>query len=220
MEITFNNVDITKCLEYSSAYFIGSYLIVTLFVLYLFIQDKRVGIAVSIFSLFTLCFIPYTIGYLPLTMIKLMLVVFGSFILFVSLTYNCFQDIVNKILTTIVRLNFLVLIFSANHIFIILSLIFLTITTPIFTVQNKKVKMESMLIPKDLWVVLSTIGLIIYYLFSSYFCSNASLVIIAVVIPFLMHFFNDTFLESRALSLCIFMIFNILNNSKKVLMIL
>jgi len=215
MELINKIPEITSCLNYTSVYFNISYLLITFCLLYYHIQDKRIGIIVSSLLILVLCFIPYTIGYLPITMIKLTLIVFGAFLLFLSLIYTCFQDIVSKVLTTFVRLNLFGLICSTNNIFIIISLIFLTVTTPIFTVQNKKVKMDSMIIPKDLWVVLSTVVLIVYYLLNPYFCHNISLVIFAAIIPCFMHFFNNNFLESRALALCIFIVFDIFNNSKK-----
>lgn len=215
MELINNTHDILNCLNYTSVYFNISYLLILLGLLYYYIQDKRIGIIVSSLLVFVLCFIPYTVGYLPVTMIKLTLIVFCSFILFVSLIYTCFQDIVNKVLTTFVRLNLFGLICSTNNIFVILSLVFLTVTTPIFTVQNRTVKMESMIIPKDFWVVLSTIVLIVYYLLNPYFCHNVSLAIFAVIIPCFMHFFNNNFLESRSLSLYVLIIFDILNNSNK-----
>jgi len=215
MDQIHNTRKIINCLNYTSIYFNILYLLITLSLLYYYIQDKRIGLVVSSLSVFVLCFIPYTIGYLPITMIKLTLIVFGSFLLFISLIYICFQDVVNKVLTTFVRLNFFGLIYSTNNFFVILSLAFLTVTTPIFTIQNRTVKMESMIIPKDFWVVLSTIVLIIYYLLNPYFCNNFSLVIFAVIIPCVMHFFNNNFLESRSLVLCIFLVFDIFNNSKK-----
>jgi hypothetical protein len=207
--------DIINCLNYTSIYFNCLYFFVTVLLIYSFTKDKRIGIVVSILLLFVLCFVPYTIGYLPVTMIKLMLIVFGSFLLFFSLIFKCIQDIVNNILTTCVRLNFFGLILTSNNLFLMVSLLFITITTPIFTVQNNKVKMENMIIPKNLWVLLSTIVLIFYYILTPYFCHNVSLVILAVIIPCVMHFLNDNFLESRALSLCMFFIFDIFNNSKK-----
>ena len=207
--------DIINCLNYTSIYFNGLYFVITILLIYSFTKDKRIGIVVSVLLLFVLCFIPYTIGYLPVTMIKLMLIVFGSFLLFFSLNFKCIQDIVNKILTTCVRLNFFGLILTTNNLFLMVSLLFITITTPIFSVQNNKVKMESMIIPKNLWVLLSTIVLIFYYILNPHFCHNVSLVLLAVIIPCLMHFLNDNFLESRALSLCIIIIFDIFNNSKK-----
>jgi hypothetical protein len=207
--------NILNCFNYTSIYFNGLYFLITILVIYLYSKDKRIGIIVSTLLLFVLCFVPYTIGYLPLIMLKLMLIVFGSFLLFFSLNFKCIQDIVNNILTTCVRLNFFVLIFSIKNIFLMVSMLFITITTPIFTVQNETVKMENMIISKNLWVLLSTIVLIIYYILTPWFCHNVTLVILAVLIPCFMHFFHNKFLESRALSLCIFIIFDIFNNSKK-----
>jgi hypothetical protein len=204
-----------NCFNKTSIYSNVLYLLSTTWLIYLYLKDKRLGILVSSVLVFALCFVPYTIGYLPLTMIKLTLIVFGAFLLFLSIVYPCIQNIVNKVLTTFVRLNIFVLIFTTNNIFLILSMIFLTITTPIFTVQNTTVKMESMIIPKDLWVLLSTIGLIIYYLLIPYFCINIWVVIFAVTIPCVMHFCTNNFLESRALCLCTFIMFDIFNNSKK-----
>ena len=145
--------DIINCLNYTSIYYKSLYFLITILLIYSVTKDKRIGIIVSILLLFVLCFVPYTIGYLPVTMIKLMLIVFGSFLLFFSLNFKCIQDIVNKILTTCVRLNFFGLILTTNNLFLMVSLLFITITTPIFTVQNNKVKMENMIISKNLCVM-------------------------------------------------------------------
>jgi len=209
--------DILKCLNYTSIYLNISYILVTFIFIYSVIKDKRIGVVISIISLFVICFIPYTIGYLPVTMIKIMLLILGALILFTSLVFTCTQHTINKfqILTTFVFLNSFCLIFTTNNIFMILSLLFLSITTPIFTVKGTSVIIESSLISKDIWVIFSTIILSFYYILNPYFCHNTSMVITALLIPCFMHFYNNMFLEARALSLCIFFIFDILNNSKK-----
>jgi hypothetical protein len=104
---------------------------------------------------------------------------------------------------------------AINNILLISSLLFIVISTPIFIVNNENVKMQSMIISKHLWVLLSTVILFFYYISVPYFCHNVSIVILAILIPCFMHFYNNTYLESRALSLCVLIIFDILNNSKK-----
>ena len=207
--------DALRCLQYSSVYFNISYILAVVALIYVYLKDKRVGIVVSVLFGFVLCFLPYTNGVFPTTMIKLTLIVFASFILFASLNYVCIQPAVNQILTFIVRLNFIVLIIASHNIFVIISLLFLTATTPIFTVKDGRVQMESAIIPKNMWVLFSTVVLIAFYALNPWFCNKLVISIFAVIIPCIAHFLNDTFLETRALSLFLLIIFDIFNNSTK-----
>lgn len=207
--------NIMNCFNYSSVYFNVAYSLITFGLIYGVIRDKRVGLATSAVLVFVLCFIPYALEYFPITMVKLTLIVFGSGLLFLALNYDCFQPTANQILTTVMRVNIGGLIVSTHNIFIAIALLFAVATTPIFTVHNRTVKMESVLIPKDAWVVLSTAVLIAYYISNPWFCHNIGLAVLAVLIPCFMHFFTDNFFESRALSLCVLIVFDIFNNSKK-----
>ena len=203
--------DALRCLQYSSVYFNISYILAVVALIYVYLKDKRVGIVVSFIFAFALCFLPYSVEFLQVARIKVMLIFIASFLLFASLNYVCIQPAVNKILTTLVRLNFLLLILTTPNIFINITLLFLASTTPIFTVNDGRVKMESSIIPKNAWVLLSTVGLIAFYILNPWFCSKLVVSIFAVIIPCIAHFFNDTFLETRALSLFLLIIFDIFN---------
>ena len=207
--------DIMKCFNYSSIYFNIAYSLITIGLIYWAIRDTRVGLAVSVALIFVLGFVPYTIGYVPLTMVKLTLIVFGSGLLFLALNYDCFKTTANQLLTMIMRVNIGGLIVSTHNVFLAIALLFVVATTPIITVYNKTVKLESVLIPKDAWVVLSTAVLIMYYISSQWFCHNLGLVAMAALIPCCMHFIGDKFIESRTLALCVLIVFDIFNNSKK-----
>ena len=103
--------DIIKCLNYTSISFNIAYLLTTLFVIYNVSNKKDLGIVVCFILLLVICFVPYTIEYLPLTMIKLlMLIIFPSLLLFFSFKFTCIQDTINQILTICVRLNIFCLI--------------------------------------------------------------------------------------------------------------
>lgn len=204
-----------KCLNNTSLQLNIWYLIAVATILFLYNKNKIVGLGVSGFAILVLCFVPYTVGYLPLTMIKLMMIAFGSYLFFTGILFDCFKIYFNFVLTTIVRLNIFVLIITTHHLWLILSLIFVTITTPIFLIKDDNVVMSDMFIPKDLWVILATIILSLYYAFTPYFCSNIFLVISACIIPVFMHFVSNQYLESRALCLCIVFMFDILNNTRK-----
>ena len=181
LDYTFeNNKYIYNCFE--SNYLLSIiYIFVISIIIFIYNKNKWIGIVISILLLFVNCFLPYTKGYLPLTMIKIFLIIFGSFLLFSSLLITCIQSYINIILTNIVRLNIFILLFTTSNLFLILSLLFLTITTPIFTIKNNMVEMSNTIIPKNIWVILTTIILTIYYLSNPYFCNNIYFAIIASI---------------------------------------
>jgi hypothetical protein len=155
-------------------------------------------------------------------MLKMHLIIFTSMCIFIGLLYDCIQNLINKILTWLIRLNIGVLIFAINNYLIKCLLFFSVITTPYVLINNKSIEMKPSFINKDLWVFLTTIILLWFYNENIHFKNNNSFihVLISLIIPCIFHFMNDKYFESRAMLLCLTMIFDIFNHNKSLSQIL
>jgi hypothetical protein len=122
------------------------------------------------------------------------------------------------ILTNLFRLNIGCMIITVKEIWIILLLLLTTITTPIVKVSNGKVYLHSFLLNINVWVILSTIVLLFAYLFNTFFCSNIYFVIAALLIPMIIHFTSNQFLESRLIFLCLIVWLHLFKNNDKPLL--
>jgi hypothetical protein len=78
--------------------------------------------------------------------------------------------------------------------------------------------LRSSFINKDVWVFITGIILLIYYNTHVSFLINNSfpLVLFAILIPTLFHFINNKYLESRAMLLCLCIIFEAFKTDQNV----
>lgn len=177
-----------------------------------------IGLYLSIFTIFFSNFSIYTSGYGALFMIKSVFVTFTSLCIFGGIIYKCLESPVNKILTWLVRLNVFILIFSIDINWLRLLLFISTITVPYIKIKDGKLNLESSIIDKNLWIILSTCVLAIYYNINFYFKSNNSysMVLISLFIPFILHFYSNMYFESRAIMLCLTLCFDVFNHNKSI----
>lgn len=177
-----------------------------LYLLYLY--DKRLGLILSIVGLFTGWRLKYSDNYKYTTIIKIYLVIIGSVLTFTSVTNTISKDIFNRYATPLLMINIFVLIFSFNvinrqRICIIIAILFIVITTPILKYKNNQITMISNIINKDLWIVLQTIVLSVFYLNNPRFFMNSNiyLVLFSLLAPMILHFTSNKWVESRMLFL-------------------
>lgn len=178
---------------------------------FLYLNDKRIGFFLaSIVLFFTFAFI-YSDNYSEMTLIKIYLITVGSVLLFGNLLGYIKGNYDNAI-TNFVRLNIGCLILSIeNNILLSSLLVIAAIMTPSFE------KLKDMMIMKgkdwitSLWVILSTMALVWYYLYNPYFSEHQYVAIFCIILPALIHFYSGHYLESRSLILCAYLLFDLID---------
>ena len=149
------------------------------------------------------------------------LIIFTSLCLFVGILYKCTRNIINPVITWLLRLNVGVLFFANENLFLKTLVLFTAITTPYLTTNDNGVMMRSFLVNKDVWVLLYTITLAVFYTVDIDFFTNNSypILLIGLALPLLLHFISNRFLESRVILLCMIIVFFVFNTNKNVLKI-
>ena len=187
-----------------------------LYLLYLY--DNRLGLILSVFGLFTAWRLKYTDNYENTTILKAYLVISFSVVIFLTVTNNIPKHIFNSTATWLLMINVFVLIFSYNSInrqrlCIIIAILFIVITTPILKYKNNQITMDSNIINKDLWVVLYTTVLGIFFLTNQKFSMNPNiyLSLFSLLAPMILHFTSNKWLVSRALFLNLFIFTDLFN---------
>jgi len=180
-------------------------------------NKKFAGMMMAVLLLFIIPFQQYMVGYLPLVVHKCTLIILSGIVLFSALLFECIRNVVNRysILTHLFRLNILCLIVTVYNPIILCLNLLLVLTTPSIFAKNGNVEMKPNVVSIHWWVVLYTVFLIFYYMINPYFCSNLLLVILALVIPCILHFVSNQFIESRVICLFLFILFDIVHNAKK-----
>jgi hypothetical protein len=150
-------------------------------------------------------------------MIKAVLISFTALCIFSGVIFQCMEAPVNKILTWLVRLNILVLAFTIPDIYLQGLLFLSTITVPQIAAENGKLNLKPTIIPVSSWVILVTVTLSWFYNVNIDFKNNnrIRLTLFSLFIPVIMHFYNNTYFESRSMLLCLTLIF--LNNPENLL---
>ena len=184
----------------------------------LYLCDNRLGLILSVVGLFTAWRLKYTDNYEHTTIIKIYLVIIASVLTFTAVTNTISKDIFNRYATPLLMINIFVLIFSYNsinrqRICIIIAILFIVITTPIIKYKNNQITMDSNIINKDLWVVLQTIVLGIFYITNQKFSMNPNiyLVLFSLLAPMILHFTSNKWVESRMLFLTILLFYDLFN---------
>lgn len=197
------------------------FIIFTLFSLIslLYYKYKIVGLILSVIALILGFLLHYTDDYSITTMIKIYLVILASFVMFYKL--NVKTDInVNYFGTLLLVLNVLVMLFRffktpfyKSHIknnYLLFAVILVLLSTPFVNISNNKVSLVKVNADVDLYVVLYTLSFL--YFFKIYpWKQNMNLHIISLILPFISHFMNNKWLETRCICLCFLFIYDILD---------
>jgi hypothetical protein len=180
--------------------------------------SKYVGLYLTIVAFFLVSILPCIISYNASLLLKVQLIVFTSFCVFLGILYKSTRNLVNPILTWLLRINVGVMYFANENVFLKGMMLFIAITTPYFTTSDQGIIIRSSFFNKDLWVLLYTIGLGIFYTVDVEFFTHNSyhLLLISIMIPLFLHFISNKFLESRILLLCLCIVFYLFNHDKPV----
>jgi hypothetical protein len=181
--------------------------------------SKYVGLYLAVFTFFAVTIMPSINDYKAPFMIKMHLIIFTALCVFIGILYKCTRDLINNVLTWLIRLNIGVLFFAIDNVFIQGLLLLSTITTPYVIASDSGILLRSSFINKDLWVILTGIILFVYYNSDIDFVVNTTLfmILLAIIIPTMFHFINNKYLETRVMLLCLCIIFDIFNHNKDVL---
>jgi len=177
-------------------------------------QTKLIGLTLAVIAMFSAIFLQYTKNYGATTMLKFYLIVITSIFVFIATAFPCVK--IDQVLTWLLRINIACLVFSISNMYLILALLIVAALTPTIKVSNSTAPFTTgTLIHPSIWMVLSTAVLFWFYNENKFFKSNASypMVIAALIIPAVMYFTNGRFIESRAIMLCLLLIFDLFNDT-------
>jgi len=185
----------------------------------LYLYDNRLGIILSIFGLLTAWRLKYTDdNYSDSSVLKAYLILSFSLIIYLTVTNTIPNHIFNSTATGLLMINIFILIFTFDSInrkrfCLILTILFIVITTPILKYKNNKISLGSNIIDKDLWVILQSIILGIFYLTNQKFRMNPNihLILFSLFAPAILHFTSNDWLVSRALFLNLFIMIDTFN---------
>ena len=171
------------------------------------------GLITSILVLSIALIVPY--GYI--TKCKAFLIGITSLLIFLTTSKIISPIYFNKLMTLLIMINIIGLILLNSPPVIILFVILICITTPIFKFNNNKIITKSNVLNKNIWMFLMTTVLLYIYLNNRNFtCSKCTqnkiinyLVITALIIPFFIYIYNSNWLEWRLLSLNIVLFGNL-----------
>ena len=198
------------------------YIIFILFTLIclLHYKYKIIGFIVSIIALLSGFLLYYTDQYTIATLIKLYLVSVTSVIVFYKLNFKWNVN-VNYLLTFLVAINVFVLIFTVMgnpftqyHIinyFLVFCFLLVTLSTPLFNISKNKTKMTKILTNVNIYIILYTITIAYYLMINPIFKEHLYLNLFAIILPFISHFTNNKWIETRALCLCLLFIYDLID---------
>lgn len=198
------------------------FLITFMLIWNIYTHSKYIGLFLAIFTFFIVILMPFVNNYKSAGfMIKMNLIIFSSLCIMIGLIYKCTRHSINQILTWSIRLNIGILLFVAENYIIKALLLFSAITTPYIYI-NDTIVLKPSFINKDLWVFLTGIILLWFYITNKDFNTNNTLyiVLLAIIIPTLFHFINNKYFESRAILMCLVLIFDVFNHNKNIIKIL
>ena len=198
------------------------YVIFILFTAICLLQYKY-KITGFIFSLIALLFgflLYYTDNYSYPALIKCYLVFITAFIFFYKLNFKWKLN-VNYLLSFLLAMNVFVLIFSVmknpfanNYItnyFLVFCFLLVTISTPLGKVSKNSAKLTKVFTNVNLYIILYTVTLAYYFIINPNFKEHFYLHMFAIILPFLSHFINNKWIETRALCLCLIFMYDLLD---------
>ena len=169
-----------------------------------YIKNKHFGLYICFAAFVSLFYLKSNDNYSWKTMLKFLIIIISSIVIFLTTTKKIKPYLFNNTITNLVKLNLICLIFSINDVLVWFGLIFIVLTMPTFIYRNNNIQTKSKLINTNIWVIIQTIVLYIYYTNNIYFYNskNYYFVLLAILLPLLIQFYTNKWLESRALFLC------------------
>ena len=183
---------------------------------------EMIGLVISIIALLLGCALYYTDNYSPEQIIKIYLVSLTATIFFYKLNFKNGPN-VNYLLTFLLVMNVFVLLFTVipnpfikhyiTNNLLAFSLLLVTLSTPFVKIYNRKVKLTKIFTNVNIYIILYTITIIYYFLSIPISKNKLYLNILCLIIPFISHFTNNKWLETRALSLCMLIIYDVFDEN-------
>lgn len=185
---------------------------------------KITGLIVSGLALLLFGLLYYTDNYTHEAMIKMFLITITSFLFFCVYTLKTNINI-NILLTVLLAMNVFVMIFCViynpfydseiNNSFLAFLVIITFIGTPFINVSYNKANLSKIFFSPNIYIILYTISFVLYFLYlkNHYLNHHTFNNIFALIIPFLMHFYSNRWLEYRTLLLSLFIIFDVFDIS-------
>lgn len=195
-------------------------IIIFFFITFIYFITPYVGLIISIVVILSGHLVLKTDDYFISTVSKLYLVFITSFLIF-SKICNLLPFNINTIVRILLFLNVLCLATTTidnpyiytpiNNLPLTILIILLAICTPYTIISKNKVLLKPSLIPNYLYIILFTTILGYYYILHESFQEHNFLLLGSLVIPMIGHFLNNSWLELRALWLCMIGIFEIID---------
>lgn len=186
----------------------------------LYYKYKIFGFIISVIALLLGFLLFYTDGYSVGPMIKMYLVTVISFLIFYKLNFKSKINI-NYLLTILLAINVFILIFSvvenpiANNIitnhFLAFCLLLVSLSTPLVSISKKKLKLTKLFTNVNAYIILYTITLVYYFNVNHGFAHHKYLHLFALLIPFISHFTNNRWGETRCFCLSLITIYDIID---------
>jgi len=198
-----------------------NYAIIAFFLLtIIYFITPYVGLILSIIVILSGHLVLKTDDYFISSLIKLYLVFITSFLIFAKIC-NLLPFNINTLVRILLFLNVLCLATTTidnpyihspiNNLPLTILIILLAICTPYTIISKNKVLLKPSLIPNYLYIILFTSILGYYYIEHENFQEHNVLLLGSLVIPMIGHFLNNSWLELRALWLCMIGIFEIID---------
>ena len=198
-----------------------NYAIIAFFLLTIvYFITPYVGLIISIIVILSGHLVLKTDDYFISSLIKLYLVFITSFLIFAKIC-NLLPFNINTLVRILLFLNVLCLATTTidnpyihspiNNLPLTILIILLAICTPYTIISKNKVLLKPSLIPNYLYIILFTSILGYYYIEHENFQEHNVLLLGSLVIPMIGHFLNNSWLELRALWLCMIGIFEIID---------
>jgi len=125
----------------------------------------------------------------------------------------------NYILTFLLVINVFVLLFTVtpnpfiqNYItnnLLVFGLLLLALSTPFIKISNGKSELTKILTSVNTYIILYTITILYYFMSIPINKNKLYLNILCIIFPFISHFTNNKWLETRGLTLCMFIIYGV-----------
>lgn len=198
------------------------YVIFILFTIICLLQYKYkiTGLIVSVVALLSGFLLYYTDKYSISTLIKVYLVIITSVIVFYKLNFKWGGN-VNYLYTFLLAINVFVLIFSViknpfahNYItnyFLVFCFLLVTVSTPLGNISKNNAKFTKIFTNINIYVILYTLTLAYYFIINPNWKEHLYLNILALILPFISHFTNNRWIETRSLCLCLLSIYDVID---------
>lgn len=200
------------------------YVIFILFTVICLLQYKYkiTGLIVSVVALLSGFLLYYTDQYSPEALIKIYLVTITAAIVFYKLNFKWGVN-VNYLVTFLLAMNVFVLIFSViknpfahNYItnyFLVFCFLLVTLSTPLGNISKNNASFTKIFTNVNIYVILYTVAIGYYFMINPNFKEHLYLNMFAIILPFISHFTNNRWIETRGLCLCLLFIYDLIDKN-------